>query len=313
LVAALAGVGLTLILLLLRNRTETDFDLLWYSANHLVRRVDPYPLWHEHWRWPLYYPLPAVLLAVPFTILPLTLARVAWNASIGALLGLALHGRELWRWGTFLSGAYVYATLRGQPTPLLVAATLIPSLGFLYTTKPNLGLALFAGWPSRKAVVGVLAMLALSLVILPRWPMEWLEAIHGTPVILSPIRRPFGWLLLLAALRWRTPEGRLLVALALIPQNSLPHEAIVLCLIPRTGVEMAVYGVGTWLATAVTLALATQAATLEAAQAIVWPWLLGAVYLPMLILVLTRPQQGESLHEPHPLRRLIRSLWLSVR
>jgi hypothetical protein len=297
--AALVGAVLTLFLLLVRNRTETDFDLLWYSASHLVRGVDPYPRWHEYWRWPLNYPLTAVLLAVPFTIMPLTLARLAWNATVGAFLGYALHGRERWRWGTFLSGAYVYATLRGQMTPLLVAAALIPSLGFLYAAKPNIGLAVFTGWPSRSAMVGAVAMLALTLAILPRWPIEWLEAISGTtPVVLSPVRRPFGWLLLLSALRWRTPEGRLLLALALIPQNSLPHDAIVLCLVPKTAVQMTVYGMGTWLAAAVTLAVGTQQPTLEAAQALVWPWLLGAVYLPMLILVLTRAQPKSSTPGP---------------
>jgi hypothetical protein len=280
--------------LAIRERSETDFDLLWYSARHLVMGIDPYPVWHEHWRWPLYYPLPAVMLAVPFTLLPLTVARFAWNASVGALLGLAFHDRELWRWGTFLSGAYVYAALRGQPTPLLVVATLIPSLGFFYSAKPNLGLALFAAWPSRQAAIGSLAVLALTLLILPRWPLEWLEAIHGTPVILSPIRRPFGWLLLLAAYRWRTPEGRLLLALVLVPQNSLPHEALLLALIPRNGVEMAVYCLGTWIATAATLAIGARAPSLEAAQALVWPWLLGAAYLPMLLFVVTRPRTPDA-------------------
>lgn len=285
-IVSFIGAGLTLSLLLVRSRTETDFDLLWYSARHLVHGVDPYPRWHDHWRWPLYYPLPAVFLALPFVMLPLGAARLAFNAAVGATLGLAFRGRELWRWGTFFSGAYVYATIRGQPTPLLTAATLLPALGFLYTVKPNLGIALFAGWPSRLAMIGSVAVLALSFLVLPRWPLEWLEAIRGTPVILSPIRRPFGWLLLLAALRWRSAEGRLLLALALVPQNSLPHEAVVLALIPQNGVQMAVYCVGTWLATVVTWALGTHAPSLAAAQVIVWPWLLGGVYLPMLILVL---------------------------
>jgi hypothetical protein len=297
LMAALGGAGLTLALLLIRGRTETDFDLLWYSARHFLHGVDPYPRWHEHWKYPLYYPFTAVLLAVPFAALPLVVARVMFNGAVGAVLGAAFYGREHWRWWTFASGAYFFATLRGQPTPLLVAAVLIPTLAGILVIKPNTGLTLFLAYPSRRAVLQGVGLLALSVILLPRWPLEWLQAIRDAPVVISPVRRPFGWLLLLALLRWRDPRARLLAALAVVPQNSFPHEAIVLCLVPQNAVEMAIFCVGTWVATVVTLVAHITEHSLEAAQSMVWPWLFGFVYLPALWLVLRRPSSPSEVTE----------------
>jgi hypothetical protein len=297
LLGALLGAVATGVLLLAIHRSESDFDLLWYSARHLVNGRDPYPLWREHWKYPLYYPLPAVLMAVPFAWLPLVLARTVYGVAVGALFGAALQGQPWWRWSVLLSGAYVYAALRAQPNQALLAAALMPTLGGLFTMKPNSGLVLFAAYPSRKAVVGSIAILAVSLTILPRWPIEWHQAVHGTLVIQPAIQRPWGWLLLLGLVRWREPRGRLLAALAVVPLNSLPHETLALCLIPASGAEMAIYCLGTWIATAATMEARLVAPTLEAAQRLVWPWLLGAVYLPMLVCVL-RPSARK-----HPVKR----------
>jgi hypothetical protein len=90
--------------------------------------------------------------------------------------------------------------------------------------------------------------------------------------------RPFGFVVLLAALRWRLPEGRLLLASALVPQSLLPYELVPLALVPAGLLQMAIYVAGSWLVVAV-----------AADPAIGWPATLGAVYLPMLYLVLRRP------------------------
>jgi hypothetical protein len=100
--------------------------------------------------------------------------------------------------------------------------------------------------------------------------------------------RPFGFVLLLAALRWRTPEGRLLLALAFIPQTALPYELVSLALVPVNLLEMGIYGAGSW----ITVAAASSVLHLSVGGALLtltsWPATLGAVYLPMLILVLRR-------------------------
>ena len=268
----------------------TDFDLLYYAAGHLLAGDNPYPIVHQWYPYPLFYPLPAVLVAIPFTILPVQLARPAFDICSGGLLAYAL-----WRYRgpyallALLSGAYLLAAKLGQTPPILTAGGLIPALGFLLAVKPNLGLALFAARPTKSALLGLLIILALSLVVLPSWPADWWSSLQRrNDHLVSPIRRPFGWLLLLAGLRWKTPEGRLLVALSLVPQNSLPYDLVPLTLIPRNAVQMGVFVVGSWLAVGA-LGASLDLPDLAAITAKIWPIMLAAVYLPMLYFVLRAP------------------------
>jgi hypothetical protein len=219
-----------------------------------------------------------VLLAVPFTAIPLAPARLIFDVLVGWGFVYAL-----WRYrGTFailavLSGAYLFAMLNGQTTPLMLAASLVPALGFLLAVKPNASAALWIARPSRIAVLGVSAFLLLSLLVLPSWPLDWWTALQQDNTdLVPPVLRPFGLVLLLAALRWRSPEGRLLLAIAFIPQNALPYELVLLALIPANLVEMGIYVAGSWIAVAVAADQTTAS----------WPATLGAVYLPMLYLVL---------------------------
>jgi hypothetical protein len=263
--------GFRLLLYVWMPDRHTDFDLLYNAAVQLIRGENPYPI-------AMRYPLPAVLVAVPFTAIPLGPARLIFDVLVGWAFVYAL-----WRYrGTFailavLSGAYLFAMLNGQTTPLMLAASLIPALGFLLAVKPNTSAALWLARPSRMAVLGVSAFLLLSLLVLPSWPLNWWTALQQDNTdLVPPVLRPFGLVLLLAALRWRSPEGRLLLAIAFIPQNALPHELVSLALIPANLVEMGIYVAGSWIAVAV-------AADQTAAT---WPATLGAVYLPMLYLVL---------------------------
>jgi hypothetical protein len=262
---------------------SSDFDLLYNAAVHLIRGEDAYPVASQWFT----YPLPAVLLAVPFTAIPLGAARLIFDVLVGWAFVLAL-----WRYrGTFallavLSGAYLFAMLNGQTTPLMVAASLVPALGFLLAVKPNTSASLWIARPSRMAVVGVSAFLVLSLVILPSWPRDWWMALlQDNTDLVPPVLRPFGLVLLLAALRWRSPEGRLLLAIAFIPQNTLPHELVSLALIPANLVEMGIYVAGSWIAVAVAADRMPLHSIAEWTAAS-WPATLGAVYLPMLYLVL---------------------------
>jgi hypothetical protein len=102
-----------------------------------------------------------------------------------------------------------------------------------------------------------------------------------------PILRPFGFVLLLAALRWRSPEGRLIFATAFIPQSTLPYELVSLALIPGNRLEMALYVAGSWIAVVAADQLLVGQSIAEW-TATGWPVTLCAVYLPMLYLVLRR-------------------------
>lgn len=281
--------GFRLLLYVLSPDRSSDFDILYSAAARLIGGENPYAIAPQ---W-LPYPLPAVLLAVPFTAIPLGPARPFFDVLVGWAF---VYG--LWRYrGPFallavLSGAYLFAMWKGQTTPLMVAASLVPALGFLLAVKPHTSAALWLSRPSLIAALGASAFLLLSLLVLPSWPWDWWEALQQEPTqLVPPVLRPFGLVLLLAALRWRSPEGRLLLAIAFIPQNILPHELVSLALIPVNLLEMAIYVAGSWLAVAAAanwLHLSPSLAQWTAA----WPVTLCTVYLPMLYLVLRRPSGG---------------------
>ncbi|HEY8196936.1 MAG TPA: hypothetical protein VIG04_08160 [Gemmatimonadales bacterium] len=274
-----------LLLYLWMPERSSDFDLLYDAAARLVRGENPYPAGMQ--RFP--YPLPAVLVAVPFTQLPLGLARPVFDVLIGLAFVWAL-----WRYrGSYallavVSGAYLFAMRSGQTTPLMVAAALIPALGFLLAVRPNTGAALWIARPSAPALLGACVFAGLSLVIIPSWPWDWWMAVpFDNTGLMPPVLRPFGVILLLAALRWRTSEARLILATAFIPQTTLPYELVALALIPSNRLEMAIFVAGSWIA-------AVAADRLHVSQGLAewtatgWPVTLCAVYLPMLYLVLRR-------------------------
>jgi hypothetical protein len=287
--------GFRLLLYVWNPDRSSDFDLLYDAADRLIRGENAYPVATQWFT----YPLPAVLLAVPFTAISLGAARLTFDILVGWAFVFAL-----WKYrGTFallavLSGTFLFAIANGQTTPLMVAASLIPALGFLLAVKPNSSAALWLARPSLLAVLGVCVFLLLSLLILPSWPREWWVALlEDNTDLVAPVLRPFGLVLLLAALRWRSPEGRLLLAIAFIPQSTLPHELVPLALIPANLVEMGIYVAGSWIALAVAADGMHLSHSLTEWTATSWPATLGAVYLPMLYLVLRPirfPGFGES-------------------
>ncbi len=96
----------------------TDFDQLWHAARSLLNGDNPYatvgPGRPFQWDWPLFYPLPAVLLAVPFTVLPVAVARVAFSTLAAGVLGWAVGPRVRTHWPLLLSAAFIIAASRAQ-------------------------------------------------------------------------------------------------------------------------------------------------------------------------------------------------------
>jgi hypothetical protein len=185
-----------------------------------------------------------------------------------------------------------------QWSPLLGAAYGIPWLGAILSAKPTIGFAIFAARPSRSAVIGTLLLIAISVVLLPGWPRDWIDALHhtslattgGTPYS-SPITTPGGALSVLALLRWRRPEARLLLALACVPQTTLLYETVPLFLIPATIVEGGALWLGSWLTALWVWGHAPYAN--DAARFAVSAHAIGiAMYLPCVIMILRRPNEG---------------------
>jgi hypothetical protein len=237
--------------------------------------------------WPLIYPLPAVLVSLPFTLVPLSLARSLFSGVSSGLLAYALSKRWVGLL-PFISGAYVWALMGVQWVPLLIAAVLLPWLSGLLVVKPTTGLALWVGWPSRTAVIGALVLIAASFAVDPEWVSRWHAGVTSSIVYhVPPIMRPFGWVLLLALLRWRRPEGRFLTAYALIPQAAMPYDALPLLLLPQTFLERVIFVAGTQLLALYGMANLNGAAPAAFAEKI-WPATLVLAYLPGLVMVLRR-------------------------
>jgi hypothetical protein len=217
---------------------SSDFFQFWSGARTLLHGGDPYLVAPDSLLNPGHdrglYPLPAYLLLAPIAALPLGVAGgVFMGVTSGcAAWGIARTGVE--RLPIFLSAPFFLALSLGQWTPLMVAAALVPALGGAIVAKPNLGLAVWVSRPSLVAVVTGILILAASLIILPRWPLEWLANIAGRAEKFVPILRPGGFLLLLSLVAARRPEGRLFTSLALIPQALFFYDQLLLWLIPRT-------------------------------------------------------------------------------
>jgi len=265
----------------------SDFDLLYDMAGRVLRGDEVYPAGTSSFL----YPFPAVLLGVPFRALPLWLARPVFDVLVGWAFVYALWKyRGPYALLALVSGAYLFALARGQTTPLMVAATLIPVLGFLLAVKPNTSVALWVARPSWPPIVGASIFLGVSLAVQPTWPFEWWMAVPADTAHFVPIvMRPLGALLLVAALRWYTPTGRLLLAIACIPQTTLPYELVALALIPNDAVQMAVFVAGSWIAVAAATGQLPFGHGLADWSTIGWGVTLVAVYLPMLVLVLLQP------------------------
>jgi hypothetical protein len=292
--AAALVAGVFVMLLYARQRPEvlSDWDPTWAGTKALLQGENPYaaiqvPPW-PNW---LLYPLPALLFTIPFTFVPLALARGIFAAVGAAAFTYVVTRRGRWTLYFLISGAMLWSWVDVQWPPLLIAAVLTPGLSWILAVKPTVGFALWAAYPNRKAVIGGLLFVGVSLLVRPGWVHEWLNSVARTPHA-PHLYRPGGFLLLLGMLRWRRPEGRLLSCLCLIPQTTALYETLPLALVCRNRVEAAAF------------ASLTMVAHLLFYLGPQGPWPVGAgyqwwvllilVYLPAIVVVLRRRNEADE-------------------
>jgi hypothetical protein len=270
---AMGLVGASIAWIVMRDPARGDFAYWYTAAQALVRGSSPYAVIPasdpSRFGSPLFYPLPAVLLTVPFTPLRYTAAAMSFVFLSSAVLayGVARTGSHR---------LFLFAVV-------ITAAAVVPALGFLIFVKPNVGLATFLYRPTPWMIVGSALFFALSLLAWPSWPGEWLAGLGAVQDRMIPIATPVGPLLLLAALRWRRIEARLLLGYACIPQAPWFYDQVILFLIPATALETMNYAVITQIALAAWLVLGL-------VRMDHGTWLLAAVlYLPPLVMILRRP------------------------
>jgi len=271
---------------------------VWEGLNPylVVVPTGPYPFSY-YW----FYPLPSVFLALPTALLPAVWSSAITVAACAGLLAFAVTRESYARLPLFLSSQFMMGAAAGSsPMMLVTAACAWPALQWVISVKPNLGLAAFLSRPTWIAVWGSVAMCTIAFLIVPTWPWYWLRQIFAmkggdTHIVLghiSPIMVPGGQLALLALLKWRRPDARLLFVMACVPQSMTFHDVLPLMLIPQTLRQSLVMGLLSF--AAFFLALPTlrnepDMATMFHATAPLAVWF---IYVPALVLILLRSNDG---------------------
>jgi hypothetical protein len=240
-----------------------------------------------------YYPITAGLAVWPLGMLSPALAATVFAGVSAALLAYAITRHDSYRVPMLLSYPFVIAVISGQWAPLLIAASLTPGTEWLFAAKPQLGVALFVARPRIRVVFLTVAFLAASLLVMPGWPLEWWREAAGSQFVRTPMWG-FAWygpVLLLAALRWRTREGRLLLALSLVPQSPFCYDQLLLWLVPRTRRESLNLTWLSWLMFGAWCLFEAPGRQQRIQLASFAPYLIVFLFLPCLIMVLRRPNE----------------------
>jgi hypothetical protein len=149
--------------------------------------------------------------------------------------------------------------------------------------KPQIGLPIFLTRLSRRGFFACVIVGALSLILMPRWPLLWIGQLgnyeHFIPLLVLP-----GPLLLLALWRYRDRDAILLLLAGCMPQRWF-FDSFILWLIPKSHREIVwtvflSWGAGLWRWYHPPHSF-TQ----------VGRWTVLFIYLPMLGIVLSRKNQ----------------------
>jgi hypothetical protein len=275
-----------------------DFDQVWFAARAVLAGQNPYELIGPgrafEWEFPFFYPLPAALIAIPLAPLP-----VAWADGVFVGVGSACFVWALTRRGystlpCLLAVPFLAAVQTSQWSPLLAASLVIAPVGFVTVAKPTIGAALFAARPTRWPLIGGVVLTALAFALSPRWFHDWgssfADAAARRPLHFSaPVMQPGGFIALAGLFRWRRPEGRLITALACVPQTFVMYESLPLLLVPHTVAESVVILILTYIVDLLNVATVHGANQLYGAGR--WLWIL---YGGAALIVLRRPNTSDS-------------------
>jgi hypothetical protein len=251
-----------------------------------------------------------VLFVAPLSFLSVQAARISFATIGGAVLGFAIGRDQFRRIGLVFSAAFMIAIWRDQWSPFILAAFTLPAVALAIFAKPNLAVVYLAGRRTKREWTWILslsaAIVAVSTAIRPTWMTEWWGALSTVPYVVAPVMRPGGFLLLAAVLRWKRPDARVLLALACVPQTPSLYDLLPLFIIARTTREVALLT----LLTNVLFGLVLYDGPFADFNS--YAHRLGnlatfVVYLPMLLLVLRRP--NVSADAPSPTLSPTESAW----
>lgn len=287
----------------------SDLDQTWWAGRLLLDGRDPYTVIGDgtdpRWLFRYFYPMPAAWVGVALAPLGRDAMRMTFVAVSGALFAYALT-RERWTpLAAVATQGYWSAVFLAQWTPLVAAGAVLPAVGWALACKPNVALMALAGaqWRERRRVMwcvaAATAITALTLLADPTWPLRWRDALQTSEHFMPLVLRPWGWLLLLAAFRWREPAARILLAIAIIPHTPGSRESLLFFLTPIAAPQALVLIVGSHVAARMMDGWDWQrsfVAYIDASAHAV----LVAVYLPFLVALLAPALRRRFTPQPLP-------------
>ena len=278
-------------------RLISDFDQVWLGATALLNGGDPYVLMGPgkvfHMDYPVLYPATAFVAAIPFAFLTQMGGTLAFIFVSTFLMAYGITADGWHRVPVFASLPFITSVWLGQWSMLFTAALFLPWVAVASAIKPQTALPIVAASSSRAtpiaAVVGGLVLLAISLMYMPTWPLEWWRAIWSSPHMSAPVARLGGFAILLVLLRWRRPEAWLVLILACLPQTSYPYNVLVLLALANTWREAAILSVASTIGSVPELRVdiheLSRLRTMGDLMVI-------STFLPATIMILRRPNEG---------------------
>jgi hypothetical protein len=256
------------------HQDSADFRWALHLAQRLLARQNPYDTPLEQ------YPLTAAIFALPLVRLQPEIAAGIFYGLSSALLAFGLTRHNFRGLIIFFAYPYWAGMLTVQWSVIIAASAFFPWLLPATMAKPQIGLPVFLTRASRRGIIACAIVAALSLAIMPRWPLLWIAQLgnyeHYIPLLVLP-----GPLLLVALLRYRDRDAILLFLAACLPQRWF-FDAFILWLIPKSRREIIwtvffSWGAGVW-----------RWYHFPHSFNEVGRWAVIFLYLPMLVVVLLR-------------------------
>jgi len=301
---AAAAFGLALTFRLVLKQESSDFDQIVVGARRLLAGLSPYTRTAlPGLEWPIYYPIPALIIGMPFAALPIAWAHALFCGISGGLFAWAASADGDAKLFGLFTWPFVLTVSLGQWSPLLMASATLPALGWVSILKPNIGFAIAVGYGDtwirgrmRWLNLGIAAaLLTVSFIVRPVWLGEWISTLRQPkPHIITPLAVLGGPLLLVALIRWRRPEARFLAALACVPQTFSSYDSFLLFLTVRTRPQALFLVAATTAVTAVIGVVGPAATYAQTVQRFA-PIRVALVYLPALAMIILEPNRSPRL------------------
>ena len=280
-----------------------DFTYPWFAAQSLLAGDNPYVAARTATVLPFskyfHYPLTTAMAGLPFAHIPMHAAGGVFFGVSAALMVYAVTRAGWWRLALCTSAPFVVSAWSVQWSPMMIAAALLSPLGWLLAAKPNIGLAAFAYRPRLSTALGVTAFIAVAFLVMPSWPRHWLDAVRNAPNHTAPMFWPFGAVGLLALIRWRQPEARLVAALTMIPAVPWFYDQLLFMLVARRLRDVVLLVVCSWIG--LIAALAQYGMNFEPGMRNMQPFVVASTIVPATLLVLwngRRRAAAVSSYEP---------------